>query len=148
MSGFLLANQGQHSWLCISASLLALMPIVGCSSTPVGSVMGQVTFVGKPLDDAVILFRPTGGENAGGAQAKIEGGSYKIDQVPAGEYSVWILAERKTGRKVPVLDVEPGQKRTYDEERVQVIPIRYNARTGLHATIEAGENQHDFDLTK
>jgi len=143
----LIGNQKQHSWLSISAGLLTLMLTVGCSSSSNSTITGKVTLNGEPLDDAVIRFQPIGSGHSGGGQAEIQAGKYQTDGLSPGEYRVWIMAERKTGRKVRDLEAEAGQKPALVDQIVQIIPIQYNARTELKASVKAGENKCDFALT-
>ena len=139
--------RGQRPWLCISACFLALVPVMGCSP-PTCSVSGQVVFDGQPLDDGLIRFRPTDAGSDAAGQAKIQGGGYRIDGIPIGEYRVWIMAQRKTGRKTRSPDSKTGEEPVVEDEVIQIIPVRYNVRSELSATLAEGENEHDFDLSK
>lgn len=144
MTKSLLMLQGQLPWLCISAALLALVPAMGCSDSSSCTVVGTVTFDGKSLDEGAIRFRPVGDGHSGGGQAAIKKGSYQVENLSPGDYKVWIMAERRTGRKVR----NPDSNGESIEEIVQYIPMKYNIRTTLTSTLTPGENEEDYELTK
>jgi hypothetical protein len=130
--------------------LAASAAVAGCGPEPDGvdrrAVSGAVTLDGKPLPKGDIVFNPTGpGASAGGT---INDGRYAIDRPlgpSAGPYQVLIYSVRPTGRKVP--DPEGPRGSTVDE-MANVIPERYNVKTGLKAEVtKDGTNRFDFDLT-
>lgn len=126
---------------------VALLSSNGCNHAT-GNLSGAVSFGGHPLDEGLIRLRPIGSGHEGGGQAKIAAGKYEIRDLAPGEYRVWIMAERKTGRQVGQPDVEAGKSRVVEEEIVQIIPVQYNVRSKLVTKLAAGENQQDFDLVE
>lgn len=129
---------------------MAVMPLLclsaGCGSSE-STVTGKVTFDGKPVDNGAIRFRPISKDGGAGAVAKVDGGEYRVDGLRVGDYRVQITAERKTGQKIRQPDSESGEVATEDEV-VQYLPLKYNAKTTLNAVLKHGDNVQDFALER
>ena len=137
---------------------------VGCDSPPpsgpipVHPAGGRVTFKGRPMAGALVVFHPSaassGSDEAGpGGAVRPTGrtdleGNYKLhtyvgdDGAPAGDYRVTVaLGSASESRDLMSKDAS----RTI----VVMLPPRFSdpARSGLGATIKAGENTvPPFDL--
>jgi hypothetical protein len=131
---------------CLVCQLLSAFLVAGCvSHANRSNVSGTVTFDGDPLADGTITFVALSPENQGSA-AKIEEGRYSIRGergLADGEYRVEVSALRETGKSITNPD-EPGSMMP---ERVQYIPLRYNQRTELKATVSSSSRKFDFELT-
>lgn len=121
------------------ATLVAIVfaALIGCSRSkqpPLGTVEGFVTFDGKPLAAAAVLFTPEG-------RGRTSIGITDAD----GRYSLTYLRDIKgadIGRhKVRITTA------TDDNGGRERLPKRYHAKSQLTASVEPGSNQHDFTLT-
>lgn len=118
---------------------------LGCSGSGLHAVSGEVSLDGEPVDGGNILFLPTEGEAKRGA-AEIVAGKYAIPAqqgLQPGKYRIEIRWDKPTGKQIASGD--PGMMM---EERVPVVPTKYNAESTLVEEIKTGENKLDFKLTK
>lgn len=115
----------------------------GCSGPDnVARVSGTVTLDDKPLSGARVIFNPL---TPGGQSAAItdENGKYTLQYTreqqgaEIGEHLVRIT----TGSRGDP-DSDPPKPRTPER-----LPPRYHAKSELKATVKAGSNDIDFDLT-
>jgi hypothetical protein len=129
----------------ISSILLTSLVPLGCDSGPqMGTVRGKVTFKGQPVKEGTVtLLNVTEG---GAAEANINpDGTYAVaNGVALGEYVVEIkpLMEMK--------DTDPGKSPPAPVEKpAPDIPRRYRQQgtTPLKATVKAGENEINFEMT-
>ena len=131
------------AWLCLA--------VVGCgrdgSNPNRVRVSGKVTLDGQPAPAGTIVFVPL---KPGLLQAQgliQDDGTFTIaeaDGPSPGEYKVEIICAKKTGRRVRSLS-SPDESGMIDE-RVPVIPAKYNSATTLQQAIVAGDNQLEFPL--
>ena len=126
--------------------LLLLLLSAGCSPSAV-EVTGEITLDGQPVADGMISFVPPSSEKSlKPAWSKINSGRYSISAgrvlKPEIPYRVEILAYHKTGREVPSAVPGGGLR----QEIVQIIPTEFNRKSTLKATVQAGENEINFDL--
>lgn len=134
--------------LCVIITLFYCLVLVGCggSSGPPAPeravVTGVVKFKGDVVKTGQISFLPQKGPMAMGP---ISDGAYRIDWkggVPVGSSKVEILGYEETGKEVII-----GAGGKKEKETKQIIPTKYNTKSTVMVTIEAGdENHHDFDL--
>jgi hypothetical protein len=127
--------------------LVVVGGITGCSQAkPVGAVTGRVTFQKKAVDEGKILFfNPKLGI---GAEFPLgPDGSYVVKNaeggLPPGDYIVLVT---------PLVVMVPGDRRTPaapEEKKSAMIPEKYRRQgsSTLKATVAAGENKLDFDMT-
>jgi hypothetical protein len=131
-----------------AGGLLACALLAGCGPGVEGRypVCGKVTYNGEPIANGSIVFVPAD-PDAGGmirAGGTITDGQYEI---PAkygaypGSHQVEIVWLKPTGRKITA-DDPPVQL----DERVNVIPAKYNKQTELVVEIKREENVFDFAL--
>lgn len=143
------------SAVAASLVILALAVFVGCQpagSGPTGYVVtGTVTYQGKPVDGAKIVFAPaaegSGAQSAAGVSD--ERGVYKLQAMP-GEYVVIVTkftqpqpAAAAGGEYVPP---EEGAAAPVPEN---ILPAKYASATTspLRVRVEPRENQFNIELT-
>lgn len=144
---------GNFQAVCAVVVLMATGCFSGCTSktTPAGTVSGQVTIDGKPVDSGIIQFHePTQGNLAGG---QLEGpqGRYELTfgglrQIPAGSYLVTISPAPQTEYDAVSGTLAPSSADTRSQDRQ--IPGKYHRHetSGLTATVTSGENNFNFEL--
>jgi hypothetical protein len=129
------------------SALLALLAWAGCGGPtddlPREEVWGEVHFEGKPLEAGVIQFHPDQGPGGTQAGAMIRGGAYQIPRregpVP-GTYKV-VISSAVAAAAPPG---PPGRELPPPKE---LIPAKYNTKSGLVAGVKKGEkNRFDYDL--
>lgn len=126
-------------------ALISIVALTGCSGDKHRAVSGEVSLDGEPVSNGSILFLPTSGDGKKGA-AEITEGKYAIPAeqgLPPGNYRVEIRWSKPTGKQIPSGD--PGMMM---DERSEAMPDKYNTASTLTAEIIAGNNRHDFKLTK
>lgn len=126
--------------------------VAGCGPSPSPNparfgVTGRVTLDDAPAPAGTIVFVPVA---AGQMQAQgiiSDDGTFAIaaaDGPSPGEYKVEIQCAKKTGRRVASLSSSDGTGMI--DERVPVVPAKYNTATTLRQTIAPGENVLEFKL--
>jgi hypothetical protein len=122
----------------ITLSLL----LTACGGAPsdqpeLGTVSGVITMDGAPLANANVRFYPETGRAS--AAKTDDSGSYELvyirDEMGAmiGKHSV----------KVSTLDEDSDP---FGNQGSETVPEKYNKKTTLEATVEAGDNTINFDL--
>jgi hypothetical protein len=129
--------------------LLAGVLLAGCGPGVEGRypVRGKVSYNGELVASGSIVFVPADPDAKGVIRAggTITDGEYDI---PAkygpypGAHKVEIVWRRPTGRKITADDPP-----VLIDERVNVIPAKYNEQTELTVEIARDENVFDFALT-
>jgi len=88
----------------VSAAVATLL-VTGCFSASRNKVVfGTVTCDGQLVETGRVRFVPAEGTKGPASQGTIVNGHYRIDGrggIPIGRHRVEIVAERKTGRKIP-----------------------------------------------
>ena len=119
--------------------------LAGCSSGPTkGEVHGKVTFKGQPVKEGTVTFLNT--TEGGAAEGKIESdGNYTVQGGAAvGDYVVEIKP------LMHIVDTDPGKSPPAPMEKpAPDIPAKYRMQgtTPLKASIKAGKNEINFDMT-
>ena len=130
--------------------LAACFSTLACTKAPVprtdlAPVSGKVTFQGKPLADAKVVFVPTGKDEPDRPAAVTDAeGAFELicdDQAgaPPGNYQVVIMAFK------PATDADDSESKP-----PSLIPVKYNTpkTSGLTAVVkDQDENVIDFTLT-
>jgi hypothetical protein len=128
----------------VAAVAVALTALAGCGPSRV-TVSGDVAYEGQPVDDGAVVFVPEGGgADATQVGASIHDGKYTIDEARGlrpGKYKVQITWMRKTGKKFQGAD-------GVEDEKVQVLPPKFNTETTQTAEVKRGKNTINFQLTK
>jgi hypothetical protein len=119
--------------------------MTGCGDSGRAGVQGSITLDGAPVDGGRIMFIPTDpkGHNAYG---DIKEGKYEVvaDKGPSlGTHKVEILWFKKTGKKVVGSDPP-----NLVEEKIQLIPEKYNKKSSVKEEIKPGMNTFNYDLKK
>jgi len=127
--------------------LVALSSFVstGCAASGRAGVQGNVTLDGAPVDGGRIMFIPVDSKGRN-AYADIKEGRYElaVDQGPSlGTHKVEILWFKKTGKKVVGSDPP-----NLVEEKIQLIPEKYNTKSLVKEEIKPGMNTFNYDLKK
>jgi hypothetical protein len=124
--------------------LLSLSMIFGCGGPQNrAEVRGTVRVNGQPLDHGSITFRPTDGNDGPTAGGEIVKGAYCVDRakgVAIGKNQVAIQCTVRTGRQIT------GGRGMTQEQKIEVIPPRYNRASELACDVKPGANQLDFEL--
>jgi hypothetical protein len=142
----------------ILTGLVLAAVVVGCGpKRPHSSVItGKVTYKGQPLAHATLLVYPPGlQENLAPLAYGIqEDGSYKISDLPAGEYKMVIQGAQETGEAD--LSKIPPEKRAEVKEKLDKMrtpatipfPKKYQSpsTTPLKCTITDKDQQQDLTL--
>lgn len=127
----------------LSFALLALLA-VGCSGSnlpDMGQVSGVVTLDGAPYANAYVVFSPTQGRPSEGVTDSE--GKYKLNYMPGapgallGNHKVSITTQYQAPENP---DAAPPF--------VEPLPAKYNIQSTLTATVQPGNNQIDFALTR
>ena len=117
--------------------LFALL-LAGCNpGPPQGTVTGNVTLDGQPVEGGIIRFVPADG-NSQPADSPITGGAYSVT-MQTGEKKVEIYWAPSSGKAADT--ASQGA-----EPIVQRIPAKYNAQTTLTYEIVKGKQTKDFAL--
>lgn len=120
---------------------LCLSPLAasGCGAPADGferfPVEGTVTLDGKDLDSGTINFLAV--DKGASASGEIAAGRFRLPQrdgLSPGPYRVEVYSVQATGRKVP----DPEDATKLVDERLNVVPERYNIRSELKADIPGG----------
>lgn len=135
-----------------AAICTALIFFAGCTGgvdgPARGSVEGEVTLDGTPVQNGSIVFIPSSGTSGPSAGGTISQGKFSIAQNKGpvvGKYMVQIRASEKTGKSVPA--GSPFPPGTMIDETIEIIPKKYNTESELEREIVAGNNPFDFQLT-
>ncbi|QDU31857.1 hypothetical protein ETAA8_70180 [Anatilimnocola aggregata] len=134
--------RGTSSWVALL--FLTGTCLLGCGGSGQKAIRGEVSLDGEPVDGGSIMFVPAAAGKSG--SAAIVAGKYSVpaeDDLLPGTYRVEIVWNKPTGKQIPAND--PGM---LTDERLQVIPDKYNTQSTLSVEITPGENEHNFLLTK
>ena len=128
--------------------------VIGCGGDSLNRavVNGSVSYQGQPVTDGSVLFMPCDGTVGSSIAVKIIEGRYRADTnggIPTGSYRVKILAYRKhDGGRQLLAPALPGGSRDHDDAPQQYLPGKYNVKSQLKITVEAGAGAvtQDFAL--
>jgi hypothetical protein len=133
------------SRVLFAAALLSALLATGCFSSSTGTVTGNVTVNGKPLEKGQITFSP-GGNEGGTAGGEIANGKYEVPDLAPAQYHVSVQA---TPDVKIVMPGDPETKRTLTDEelRARIDPLPKDT-TGKEQTIDVkrGKQTLDFKL--
>ena len=137
----------------VALAMLAVLP--ACSKAiKTEGVTGVITYNGEPLADATVKFIPTDATGSQSYGKTNEKGEYKLQTLlgaadagtTPGEYKVTVdcIETYETGNMIQ----ENGEEKPETKAR-SIIPEQYNnaETSGLTATVVAGDNTFNFDLT-
>lgn len=132
----------------IFVALTIAIPLFGCSRAPAdrGAVMGSIVLDGTPIEDGLIVFVPSRGNQGPTAGASVAKGRYAI-AAAKGPHVGWnrveIRASRKSGKKI---EKPLGQPTETIDEFVEAVAERYNTASQLEVDIQSGVNTFDFQV--
>ena len=134
-----IALKRQSAVLCLLVSLAT----AGCGGPGnVAQVTGRVTLDDEPLEGAYVVFNPVveGGQSSSLTDAS---GNYRL-QYTREDYGAEIGEHRVriTTADGGNPDSDPPKPRVRER-----LPAKYHSNSELKATVEAGKNSIDFDLT-
>ena len=121
--------------VCLLAGLVVALPS-GCGRRNMATVTGTVTYQGRPVPDAFVMFSPTAGPASGAVTDAA--GEYKL--LTGGPHGNRVF----TGRcRIAVSDANP-EGRSRD---VRILPrLADTATSGLVADLGPGENVVNLEL--
>lgn len=126
-----------------SFALLVVVALVGCDSgLTYHRVKGKVTFDSKSIETGVIEFDPVDRNTPSAKGGAIKNGEYTAD-IPAGEWTVRISADRVTGKR-KMYEQSPDSPWTDITE--QYLPKKYNEQSELKVRIDSKRDDLNFDL--
>jgi hypothetical protein len=129
----------------LSSTIALLLLLAGCAAKPlVGTISGEVTFDGKPVEDGRITLIPVDGKSQPAGDV-IKEGKFEIKNAPLGQMKVEINGNKKTGRKIKAYDTPESP---VSDEIVELIPQRYNANSELTLDVKPGPQRVPYDLKK
>lgn len=114
----------------------------GCGGpSHVSTVQGKVTLDGQPLPDALVTFQPKGEGSPSTGRTDADGNytlrySRTVEGAEQGEHVVTISTYSRGNP-----DGDPPVPATPEK-----VPAKYNVKTELTKTVEAGRNTHNFEL--
>ena len=135
-SSFVLRASFRHSCFVIASSACCLLVLSGCGGDlpKLGTVKGKVTFDGKPLANAGVVFTPIDGGRQSMAMTD-QDGNYELvylRDIPGAKVG-------QHGVQITAADGESAKQ--------EPIPPRYNAQTTLRESVHPGANKINFTLT-
>jgi hypothetical protein len=116
-----------------------ILAIAGCDNPAPAGVTGTVTFDGKPLANATVIFLPTDGSRSSVGVTDTQG-QYKLRFSASTPGAV--VGEHKVEIRTATNDPDPSEK----IKPVEIIPARYNNSTELRQTLKKGTHVINFDL--
>ena len=124
----------RHSCFVLASCCLLMLSGCGGDLPKLGTVKGKVTFDGKPLANAGVVFTPIDG----GRQSMAVTGK-------DGNYELVYLRDipgAKVGQHGVQITAADGES-----AKQEPIPPRYNAQTTLRESVHPGANKINFTLT-
>jgi hypothetical protein len=113
----------------------------GCTSSTNGTLDGEVTLDGAALKEGVVRFVPTGGKGTT-STANISDGRFRAP-LTAGEYRVEFSSPKVLSTKRKMYDTPDSP---WVDDVGELIPEKYNAKSDLTVTIQAGTQAKRFEL--
>jgi hypothetical protein len=125
----------------VSAVLVAVLGlVVGCGDANLGRVRGTVTLDGQPLEGAMVTFAPVEGGRPAAGRTDARGRYQLVYSRDAGGA---MIGEHLV--TITTYDERPGENGE-DQIIAERVPARYNAKSELKRTVEAGSNEINFEL--
>lgn len=121
----------------------SLLLVTGCGGPTRATVQGTVTLDSKNVDGGRIMFIATD-KNGANAHADIQDGKYSLEAIngpSVGTHRVEIVWYKKTGKQI--VGSDPPAK---VDEKIQVVPKQYNAKSAVKEEIKPGANMFNYDL--
>jgi len=136
------------NWLWSGGIALAVLSLFGCSQAEYGDlglVSGKVTLDGKPCPNVQVVFSPTDGRPS--MAVTNETGEYELVYIRTTKGA--ITGQHQVSIATIPPEIPPEEVARMRGPRFKdPIPVRYNSRSELTATVSPGPNSINFDLTK
>jgi hypothetical protein len=96
----------------VLVGLLLAVVLVGCGSrSRSGAVSGKITYTEQPINDAALLLYPADGDSDQPITIPVTGdGSFRITDVPKGEYKIVVLGAEGGGSDASLLKNIPEDR--------------------------------------
>jgi len=124
------------------AAILTLLVCFGCTQSggpDVATVHGVVTLDNQPLANALVTFQPQDGRPSyGRTDAQGEYTLVYTDGVEGAVLGTHEVSISTRDEGNPDEGIKPSE---------ETVPAKYNTRTELTATVKAGDNECNFDLS-
>ncbi|MDR2439769.1 MAG: carboxypeptidase-like regulatory domain-containing protein [Planctomycetaceae bacterium] len=117
-----------------------ILMVSGCDNPAPANVTGTVTFDGKPLPQAMVIFSPVDGSRSSVGVTDAQG-TYKLRF--SASASGAIVGEHKVEIRTATTDPDPSDK----TKAVEIIPARYNNSTELRQILKKGTQVINFDIS-
>lgn len=127
---------------CCFALLFAVIAGCGGSGPEMGSVTGKVTLDGQPLEGATVQFQPVTGEPKSPSSGVTDASGYYELKFTASKDGATIGDHKVTISKTVTTEDANGN----EGEEKETLPAKYNTKSDLTATVEAGSQTIDFAL--
>ncbi len=153
--------------LFVGVLALVVAGFIGCGgkSLKTESVEGIVKYKGTPVAEATVVFSPKDPSGVAATAMTDAEGKYKLTAgqggvqgkgTVAGEYNVGITKTKNVAKQPTPEEVQKASEKgeditkKYPPKYEHEVPQKYNspAKSGLTATVKAGKNTIDFDLTE
>ena len=128
-----MSNRG---WFVLGVLLIGTLS--GCGPAT-GSVSGNVTIDGQPLDKGVISYSPAEGQSEP-VTVEILNGKYATDKMVAGKKFVQISAPKVVGKRKEY----EGPDAPLVELTEERLPPKYNSESTLTFEVKPGDNDKDW----
>ena len=105
--------------VCVGLLLLAVL--IGCSKRhKSGEVSGKITYKGQPVNDAALMLYPSGGDDTNPITIPVDHeGSFRIIDVPPGEYKIVVEGSEGADNEAMLLKVLPKDKQAEMKAKMQ-----------------------------
>ncbi len=152
-------------FLGLALVALASFAVVGCDNASLKTEMvsGVVTLDGVPVEGATVTFSPTSGGIMAAGQTNADGKYTLTSQqgggpgkgAVVGEYQVGVVKSINTAPQPTKEELEKASaegrdiSKDYPANYEDLVPKRYKLPqfSGLTASVQAGDNTFDFQLT-
>jgi hypothetical protein len=113
--------------VCLGLLLVAVL-LVGCGhKRRSGAASGKITYKGQPVNDAALLLYPAGGGAAEPITIPVTAdGSFRISDLPKGEYKIVVQGKEGQGSDAELLKNVPREKQ---EEVKKMMAGQASAKT-------------------
>ncbi len=138
---------GIRPWSYCAVVFMVLIAVTGCSDSNRGTVSGQVTLDGQPINVGSITFLPSDRSSGQGTGGRIQDGKYLLEGSAApliGNYMVQIRAFRKSGQMVRPAYAGPDAPMVEGSE--EAVAVEYNGKTTLEIDVQPGHNEANWEV--
>lgn len=134
--------------ICLFAFTMLVFAGCGSGGLPQADVSGKVTFRGNPIPNVLVSFTP---ERGPGASGKTDAeGNYSLSTSKPGDGAVIGQHTVTVSQPQQGMILEKGKPPRMAPPPKMVIPPKFASTesSGLTASVKAGDNSIDFELSK